>query len=138
MNVNHNKIHGGCDIHDQVYSFHDFIQCVVRGLPPANHHGQLTHGTAGELVFEGADHERNALVHQAVEIGGLPRHFRHHANLKKQKNIKVKVMRRRRRFDTLFFTHREPVFNEAVAVVAADLSGGVQPRHHLVPGIILS
>ena len=63
MNVNHNKIHRSCDIHDQVYSLHYFIQRIVRGLPPTNHHRQLTHGTVGELMFEGTDHERYALVH---------------------------------------------------------------------------
>ena len=128
MYVNNNKIHGGCDIHNQVQSFHDFIQCIVGGLPPANHHRQLTHGTVGELVFEGVDHVRNALVHQAVQVGGLPRHFRHHANLKKTQK-KFSMSREEEEDSThiffFFFTHRESVFYEAVAVVAADLSGGV-------------
>ena len=101
MYIDDNKIHGCRDIHNQIDSLHHFIQRVIRGLPPTNHHRQLTHGTVGELMLEGADHVRNPFVHQTVEVGGLPRHFRHHANLKK-KNIKVKVMRRRR-FNTPFF-----------------------------------
>ena len=105
MNVNHNKIHSGCDIHDQVYSLHHFIHCVVRGLPPSNHDGKLTHGTAGELVFEGADHERNPFIHQAVEVGGLPRHFLHHANLKKKKNQCQGHEKKKKIQHPFFFSH---------------------------------
>ena len=85
MNINHNKIHGCRDIHNQVQAFHHFVQRIVGGLPPVNHDGALSNGTVGELVFDGVNHKRNALVHQAVEIGGLTRHFHHHANLKPRK-----------------------------------------------------
>ena len=127
MYIDDNKIHSGCDTHNQVQSFHHFVQRIVGGLPPANHDGQLTHGTVGELVFEGVDHVRNALVHQAVEVGGLPRHFRHHANLKNpEKNSQRQGHeKKKKKIQHIFFTHRESVFYEAVAVVAADLSGGV-------------
>ena len=74
-------------------------------------------------MFEGVDHVRNALVHQAVQVGGLPRHFRHHANLKKKKY--QGQGHEKKKISNHIFTHREPVFNEAVAVMAADLSGGV-------------
>ena len=125
MYIDYNKIHGCRDIHNQVQTFHDFVQRIVGGLPPANHHGKLTNGTVGELVFDGADHERNALVHQAVEIGGLPRHFRHHANLKTPEKHSQCQGHEKKKISNHIFTHRESVFYEAVAVVAADLSGGV-------------
>ena len=46
--------------------------------------------------------------------------------------LKVKVMRRQR-VKPYFFTHRESVIHETVAMVAAIFSGGMQPHHHLVP-----
>ena len=82
MNINYNKIHGCRDIHNQVQSLHHFVHCIVGGFPLANHDGALSSGTVGELVSDGVNHKRNALIHQVVEIGGLSRHFHHHANLK--------------------------------------------------------
>ena len=82
MNINHNKIHGCHGIHNQIQTSHDFVHRIVRGLPPANHDGESSKGTLGDLMFEGVNHKRNALIHQAVEIGGLTRHLHHHANLK--------------------------------------------------------
>ena len=51
--------------------------------------------------------------------------------------LKVKVMRRQR-VKPYFFTHRKSVIHEAVAVVAAIFSGGMQPHHHLVPPTIFA
>ena len=64
-------------------SLHDFVQGIVGSLSPANHDGELTQGTLGDLMLEAVNDERNALVHQVVQLRGLMRHFRHHANLKK-------------------------------------------------------
>ena len=96
MYVNDNKIHGFHDIVNQVQSLHHFIHRIVSGLPPTNHHRALTHGTVRDPIMELIDDKRNALVHQVVQVRGLPRHFRHHANLKNQKKsfLSVKVMRR--------------------------------------------
>ena len=88
MYVNDNKIHGFHDIANQVQAFHHFINGIVRGLPPTNHDGALTHGTFRDPMFELVDDKRNALVHQVVQVRGLPRHFRHHANLQKPKQKK--------------------------------------------------
>ena len=87
MYVNDNKIHGSHGFGDQIESLHDFIQGIVRTLPPANHDGTLTHGTIGDLMNEPVNDERNALVHHLVQIGRDTRHLRHHANLKPEKNI---------------------------------------------------
>ena len=81
MYVNHHKIHGFHDIHDQVQSLHNFIHRIVSGLPPSNHDRALTQGTLGDPMLELVDDKRNALVHQVVQVRGLPRHFRRHANL---------------------------------------------------------
>ena len=97
MNIQHNKSHGSHGIHDQIQSLHHFVQGIVGTLPPANHHGALTHGTFGDLTLEAVNDKGNALVHHLVQIGRDTRHFRHHANLKKQKKsfFSVKVMRRK-------------------------------------------
>ena len=63
MYVNNNKIHGIHGIHDQVQAFHDFVDRVIGGLPPANHDGALTNGTMGDPMFELVNDKRNALVH---------------------------------------------------------------------------
>ena len=61
------------------------VNGIVRGLPPSNHDGTFSNGTLGDPMFELVNDKRNALVHQVVEIGGLTRHFHHHANLKPRK-----------------------------------------------------
>ena len=61
------------------------VNSIVRGLPPSNHDGTFSNGTLGDPMFELVNDKRNALVHQVVEIGGLTRHFHHHANLKPRK-----------------------------------------------------
>ena len=85
MYVNDNKIHGWHDIHDQVQAFHDFVNSIIGGLPPANHDGALSNGTLGDLMLEPVNDKRNTLVHQVVEIGRDTRHFHHHANLSPRK-----------------------------------------------------
>ena len=85
MYINDNKSHGFHDIHDQVQAFHDFVNSIIAGLPPSNHDGAFSNGTLGDPMFELVNDKRNALVHQVVEIGGLTRHFHHHANLKPRK-----------------------------------------------------
>ena len=87
MYVNHNKIHGCHDIHNQVQSLHTFVQGIIGSLSPANHDGALTQGTFGDLTLEAVNDERNALVHHLVQIGRDTRHLRHHANLKTRKNV---------------------------------------------------
>ena len=97
MYINDNKIHGSHGFGDQIESLHHFIQGIVRTLPPANHDGALTQGTIGNLMNEPVNDERNALVHDLIQIGRDPRHLRHHANLKKQKKrcLSVKVMKKK-------------------------------------------
>ena len=85
MYIHDNKLHGSHGFGDQIESLHHFIQGIVRTLPPANHDGALTQGTIGNLMYKAVNDERNALVHDLVQIGRDPRHFHHHANLKKQK-----------------------------------------------------
>ena len=95
MYINDNKIHGSHGFGDQIESLHHFIQGIVRTLPPANHDGALTQGTIGNLMYKAVNDERNALVHDLVQIGRDTRHFRHHANLKTEKSFfSLKVMRR--------------------------------------------
>ena len=94
MYVNDNKIHGSHGVHNQIQSLHHFVQGIVRTLSPANHDGELTQGTLGDLMLEAVNDERNPLVHHLVQIGRDTRHLRHHANLKKKKTfVSVKVMR---------------------------------------------
>ena len=96
MYIDHNKIHGSHGIHDQIQSFHDFVQGIIGTPPPANHDGALTQGTLGDLMFEPVNDESNPLIHHLVQIGRDTRHLRHHANLKPKKTfLSVKVMRRR-------------------------------------------
>ena len=97
MYIHDNKLHGSHGFGDQIESLHHFIQGIVRTLPPANHDGALTQGTIGDLMYKAVNDERNALVHDLVQIGRDTRHFRHHANLKKNRKkscLSVKVMRR--------------------------------------------
>ena len=84
MYINDNKFHGSHGFGDQIESLHHFVQGIVRTLSPANHDGELTQGTLGDLMLEAVNDERNALVHHPVQIGRDPRHLHHHANLKKQ------------------------------------------------------
>ena len=97
MYVINNKFHGSHGIHDQIQSLHDFVQGIVGGLSPANHHGALTNGTLGDLTLvEAVNDKGNALVHHLVQIGRDTRHLRHHANLKPEKKfLSVKVMKKR-------------------------------------------
>ena len=87
MYIDHNKIHVCHDIHNQIQSLRDFVQGIVSGLPPANHHGALTQGTFGDLTLEAVNDKGNALVHHLVQIGRDTRHLRHHANLKPEKSF---------------------------------------------------
>ena len=97
MHINHNKIHGSHGFDNQIQSLHDFVQGIVGALSPANHHGALTQGTLGDLMDEAVDDKGNALVHHFVQIGRDTGHFRHHANLKKQKKtfLSIQVMRKK-------------------------------------------
>ena len=61
------------------------VDRVIGGLPPANHDGTFSHGTVRDLTLVSLNDERNALVHQVVQVRWLTRHFRHHANLKPEK-----------------------------------------------------
>ena len=97
MYVNDNKIHGSHGIHDQIQSLHHFVQGIVGGLSPANHHGALTNGTLGDLTLvEAVNDKGNALVHHLVQIGRDTRHFRHHANLQNRKKVflSIQVMKK--------------------------------------------
>ena len=85
MYIDHNKIHGSHGVHDQVQSFHHFVQGIVGALPPANHDGALTQGTLGDLMYEPVNDESNALIHHLVQIGRDTCHLHHHANLKPEK-----------------------------------------------------
>ena len=87
MYINHNKIHGSHGFDDQVQAFHDFIQGIIGALPPANHHGALTQGTLGDLMYEAVNDKRNPLIHDFVQIGRDTGHLRHHANLRKKKTF---------------------------------------------------
>ena len=93
MYINDNKIHGSHGFNDQIESLHDFVQGIVRALPPANHDGALTQGTLGDLMDEAVDDKGNALVHDFVQIGRDTGHLRHHANLKKPEKKRVSVSR---------------------------------------------
>ena len=94
--VNDNKIHGSHGVHNQIQSLHHFVQGIIGALSPANHDGELTQGTLGDLMLEAVNDERNALVHHLVQIGRDTCHFRHHANLQNRKKsfFSVKVIRR--------------------------------------------
>ena len=87
MYIHDNKLHGSHGFGDQIESLRHFVQGIVRTLPPANHDGALTHGTLGDLMNEPVNDERNALVHDLVQIGRDTRHFRHHAILKNRKKV---------------------------------------------------
>ena len=87
MYINDNKIHGSHGFSDQIQSLHDFIQSIVRTLPPANHDGTLPNGTLGNLMDKPVDDKSNPLVHHFVQIGRDTGHLRHHANLKPEKNV---------------------------------------------------
>ena len=85
MNIyNMNQSHGIHCSNDQIHASHHFVQGVVRGFPPANHDGALTHGTVRDLAFEAVNNKRDALVHEIVQVRGDTGHLRHHANLKKE------------------------------------------------------
>ena len=96
MYIHDNKIHGSRGFGDQIESLHHFIQGIVRTLSPANHDGALTQGTIGNLMYKAVNDERNALVHDLVQIGRDPCHLHHHANLQNRQNscLSVKVMKR--------------------------------------------
>ena len=89
MYINDNKIHGSHGFCDQIQSLHDFIQSIIRPLPPTNHDGTLPNGTLGDLMDEPINDKSNALVHHLVQIGRDTRHLRHHANLKKKQKKNV-------------------------------------------------
>ena len=95
MYINHNKIHCGHDIINQIESLYHFVQRIIGTLSPANHHGVLTHGTILQLLLEPVNDKRDPLIHHLVQIGRDTCHLHHHANLKpEQKFLSVKVMRR--------------------------------------------
>ena len=89
-------MHGSHGVHDQIQSLYHFVQGIVGSLSPANHDGELTQGTLGNLMLEAVNNKGNALVHHLVQIGRDTRHFHHYANLKNRKKsfLSVKVMRR--------------------------------------------
>ena len=87
MYIYDNKIHGFHDIMNQIESLHHFVYGIVRRLSPANHDGALTQRTIPELMLELVNHKGNPLIHQFVQVRSGTRHFRHHANLKKQKTF---------------------------------------------------
>ena len=91
MNIDDYKSHGSHYIHTQINAFHHFVQGVVRGFPPANHHGTLTQGTVGDLTLEAVNDERNALVQQVVQVRGDTGHLHHHANLSEKITFSVHV-----------------------------------------------
>ena len=91
MYINYNKIHGLHDIVNQIQSLHDFIDRVIGGLSPTNHDGGLTSGTIGDPMFELVNDERNALIHQPVQVRFGTCHFRHHANLQPEKRLSTLV-----------------------------------------------
>ena len=70
-------------------ALHHFVHRIVGSLSPANHDGALSNGTVGELVFDGVNHKRNPFIHQAVEIGGLPRQFHHHSQSQGHEKKKI-------------------------------------------------
>ena len=123
MYIDYNKIHGFHDIHDQVQAFHDFVNSIIGGLPPSNHDRAFSNGTLGDPMFELVNDKRNAFVHQVVEIGGLKRHFHHHANLSPRKKDSQPFFFNQSQPKKHFFTHRHPVIHEAVAVVTAIFPG---------------
>ena len=84
MYINYNKIHSRHDLINQIESPHDFVQGIIRTLPPANHHGVLTHGTILKLLLEPVNDKRDPLIHHLVQIGRDPCHLRHHTNLQNQ------------------------------------------------------
>ena len=86
MYINDDKIHSRHDIDDQVQSLHHFVNGVVGGLPPANHDGTLTQGTVGDLALVSVDNERNAFIHEVVQVRGNTGHLRHHTNLSEKKD----------------------------------------------------
>ena len=83
MYIYGNKMHGGHDIVNQIQSLYDFIQGIISGFSPSNHHRVLTHGTILQLLLEPLNEEGNPLVHDTVQVGRDTRHLHHHANLKK-------------------------------------------------------
>ena len=87
MYVNDNKMHGSHGVHDQIQSLHHFVQGIIGALSPANHDGALTQGTLGDLMNEPVNDERNALVHDLVQIGRDPCHLRHHTNLQNRQKF---------------------------------------------------
>ena len=89
MYIHDNKLHGSHGFGDQIESIHHFVQGIVGALSPANHDRALTQGTIGNLMYKAVNDERNALVHDLVQIGRDPRHLRHHANLKKNRKKNV-------------------------------------------------
>ena len=137
MYIYYNKLHGCHDIHDQVHSFHHFVNRVIRLLPIANHHRALSHRTLGDLVFKLVNHKGNALVHELVQIGMDARHFRHHANLKPKKRYIIFFFQPHTT-KQLSHTHRHPVIDTAMAVVTMLSTIGAQTKHHLIPLLIFA
>ena len=138
MYIHDNKMHGSHGIHNQIESLHHFVQGIIGALSPANHDRAFTHGTLGELMFEPVNDERNPLIHHLVQIGRDTGHLRHHANLKTRKKVclSVKVMRRMWFKNSL--THRQPVIQHTMAMVATIFPGGMQSHHYLIPPSIFA
>ena len=83
MYINDYKIHRCHNIHNQVQSFHDFVDGVIGPLSSSNHHRALSQRTSGDPVFKLVNDKSNALVHEVVQIGRVTGHLCHHTNLKK-------------------------------------------------------
>ena len=97
MYVNDNKVHRFHHIMNQIKSLHHFVHGIVREFSPANHNRALTQGTIPGPMLKLVNDKGNPLIHEFVQVRSGTRHFRHHANLKNRKKVKlsVKVMRRR-------------------------------------------
>ena len=133
-------IHGFHDMVNQIESLHDFIQGIISAFSPTNHDGALTHGRLRDPIFELINEKSNALVHQVVQVRLCMGHFCHHANLKpNKKNVFSQPPVPKKDNGSLKkITHRQPVIQYAMAMVAAVGLGSVQTHHHLVPGPIFA
>ena len=133
FHINDNKIHGIHHFMNQIQSRHDFVYGIVRGLPSANHDGTLTQGCLGDPMGELPNDKGNTLIHQPIQIGRDTGHLRHHANLQNQTKQLSQCQGHEKKKAKNKITHRHPVIQHAMAMVAPIGPGDMQSHDHLVP-----
>ena len=94
MYIHNHKSHRIHDINDQVYTLYHFINRVIGGLPPADHHGTPTQGTIRDLVLKPANHKTIPSFIKLSRFGGTRAISAIIPICQKKQILRVKVMRR--------------------------------------------